>query len=496
MKFQAIEKLSQGSKDVLVIYSFKSGLPKGLTSLSALQNQKIQEIWKNNEFKGGVGEIFLAPKSFLGKQVLVLAGLGEEKEFNLNVYQQAAGEAVKFLQAKKFLDFTLAFPAGAFDALGADKFVRQAVIAAHKASYKFSEYLNEDGAKLSPLKNIYLGCLASVDFKNANKQIREGEILGKSINFTRELGNLPPIHMTPKYLAAKAIELGKKYPAVKVRVMGESEIVEQGMGGLHAVSLGSEHEPQFIIMEYFNDPENKDVYVWAGKGITFDSGGISIKPADKMDEMKFDMLGAGAVIGAMRALAELKLKINVVGLIPATENMSGHKAYRPGDIVRARNGKTIEILNTDAEGRVILADALSFAQDYKPKFVIDLATLTGACVVALGEQYAGLFTRDESFASLFKSISDTTGEKIWRLPLDDNFKNMMKSKVADVKNISETRYGGASSGAGFLEHFTDYPWAHLDIAGVAWSGDQPHLYTGATGYGVQLLIELAKTLAR
>lgn len=473
------------------MFLFNNGLPKGLTILTELQRKKIQEILKNNEFKGEAAEIFLAPKSYLGRQVLVLVGLGDEKKFSLKVMQQAVGAAAKYLQAKKFLDFSMIFPASAWDKIGAENFLKQAVIAVYKASYKFSEYLTEKNAKLPSLKNIYFGCLASLEIPSATKIIREAEVVGRAMNYTRELGNLPPIAMTPKYLAEEAKKLTGK-SNLKVKVFGEKEVIEQGMGGLHAVSLGSEHEPQFIVIEYFNNPQSKDIYVWAGKGITFDSGGLSIKPADKMDEMKFDMLGAGAVIGAMKAVAELNLKINLVALIPATENLSGHKAYRPGDIITARNGKTIEVLNTDAEGRIILADALSYAQDYKPKFVIDVATLTGACVVALGEQYAGLFTRDEDFSSLIKTLSEDCGESVWRLPLDDNFKGMMKSKIADVKNISETRYGGASSGAGFLEHFTDYPWAHLDIAGVAWSGEQPHHYTGATGYGVQLLVELAK----
>lgn len=491
MKFNIINNPLKGSKEVLAIFLFKDGLPKGTTKLTPAIKKRIQEVIDNNEFKGEANEVFLAPKSFLGKQVLALIGLGEEKSFNLNIFKQAVGTAVKSLQSKKFLDFSLIFPAKAWDVIGADTLINQAVIASHKASYEFSDYLQKS-VHLKPLKNIYLGCLADIKIDKPQKLIREGEIVGRSVNFTRRLGNLPPIDMTPAYMADAATGLASSHDNLTVTVFGEKEMKKQGMGGLLAVSLGSDQEAKFIILELLNNPASKDVYVVAGKGITFDSGGISIKPSEKMDEMKFDMLGGGAVLGAMKAAAELDLKINLVGLVPASENLPGHRAYRPGDIIRARNGKTIEVLNTDAEGRIVLADALSFASDYKPKLVLDLATLTGACVVALGENYGGVFTRDEEIASLLNDTSKKTGERLWRMPLDDEFKDQMKSKVADVKNISHTRYGGASTGAAFLEYFTDYPWAHLDIAGVAWGEEKTYQSGGATGFGVQLLVELAK----
>lgn len=474
---------------------FAEGFSAGKSLISPTIKRKISEIWEDNEFKGDANEIFLAPKRFLGTQTLVLVGLGKKEKFTHVTYRQAVGSVTKFLQGKKFYDCSIIVPQEAWDHFEFDSIISHTIIGAHTASYQFNHYVTQKDSKIQPVSRIFFGSINGAKSKNGDKLIREGEIIAFSINFTRHLGNLPPIDMTPEYMGNEAITLGRKHKQLNVRVMGVEEIRKEKLGGLLAVSLGSYQEPRFIVMEYFGNPDSKDTYVFVGKAITFDAGGISIKPSEKMDEMKFDMLGGGAVMGAIKAIVELKMKVNIVGLVPASENLPGHRAYRPGDIIKARNGKTIEVLNTDAEGRIILADALSYAQDYKPKAVIDLATLTGAVVGALGERYAGIFSRDEEFIESIQAASKSAGELTWRLPLDDEFKEMMKSKIADTQNISGSRYGGASTGAAFLEYFTNYTWAHLDIAGVAWGGENAYRYQGATGYGVQLLVELAKKWA-
>jgi leucyl aminopeptidase len=265
------------------------------------------------------------------------------------------------------------------------------------------------------------------------------------------------------------------------------------MGSLLAVAKGSAQPPKFIVMEYMKGKKSEKPVVLVGKGLTFDSGGISLKPAHNMEEMKFDMSGGAAVIGAMYAAGMLKLKKNIVGLVPAAENMPGGRAVKPGDIVRSMSGKTIEILNTDAEGRLILADALSYAKKYKPAAVVDLATLTGACMVALGSHATGLFGNDEKLIEALREAGERTGERCWPMPLWDEYKEQIKSKVADLKNIGG-RWGGAITAAAFLEKFTDYPWVHLDIAGTAFGSKAllPYVQAGGTGLGVRQLIDFLR----
>jgi leucyl aminopeptidase len=265
-----------------------------------------------------------------------------------------------------------------------------------------------------------------------------------------------------------------------------------GMGALLGVAQGSQEPPRFIILEHNAGRDDLPTVVMVGKGITFDSGGISIKPSENMGEMKFDMSGGAAVIGAMQAVGKLNLPLRVVGLVPATENLPSGTAYKPGDVVRAMNGKTIEIISTDAEGRLILADALCYAQQYKPAGVIDLATLTGGCVVALGEHMSGLFTNDPDLGAKVKAAADAAGEPVWELPLAEPYRRQMDSDTADVKN-SGGRWGSPATAAAFLKEFVDYPWVHLDIAGTAHSDkDRPYAPKGGVGWGVRTLVELLR----
>jgi leucyl aminopeptidase len=313
--------------------------------------------------------------------------------------------------------------------------------------------------------------------------LQRGAAIAAGVELARECANRPANHATPSFLAAEAKRLGKQY-GMKVEVLDRRQIEKLGMGSFLAVAQGSAEPPRFIVIRYDGAAKSKAPLVLVGKGITFDTGGISIKPAAEMDEMKFDMGGAASVLGTMRAIGELRPKVNLVGLIPACENMPGGRAVKPGDVVRSMSGQTIEILNTDAEGRLILCDALTYAERFKPAAVVDIATLTGACVVALGHHHSGLFAADEGLASDLLAASRHALDPAWRMPLDEEYDEALKSNFADMANLGP-RQGGAITAAMFLKRFaTKYPWAHLDVAGTAWkSGAQK----GATGRPVGLL---------
>ena len=320
--------------------------------------------------------------------------------------------------------------------------------------------------------------------------LAKAEVVMEGVNFTKDLQNEPGISLTPDDLA-KRIKSTLSKAGVKVKVFDEKEIKRRKMGGLLAVGMGSDHPPRFVIMEYKGKPDGKKKIALVGKGVTFDSGGISIKPAQNMGEMKADMSGAAVVAGTILAIAKAKLPVNVLGVIPTAENMLSGKSMRPGDIVRTSSGKTIEVDNTDAEGRMILADALHYASQQKPDVIIDLATLTGACVVALGEFVAGLFTKNEKLSENLYKIGLKTYDRVWSLPMWDDYYQLIKSDVADVKNVGG-RWGGAITAAKFLEYFVDekIAWVHLDIAGPAMlNSNNNYSKKFMTGFGVRLLFE-------
>ncbi len=321
--------------------------------------------------------------------------------------------------------------------------------------------------------------------------IARGLAVAAGIEVARECANRPGNHATPRHLADVARGLGRRH-GLKVEVFDRKQIEKIGMGSFLAVSQGSEEPPRFIVMRWQGAAASQAPVVLVGKGITFDTGGISIKPAPEMDEMKFDMGGAASVLGTMRALAELKPAINVIGLIAACENMPDGRAVKPGDVVTSLSGQTIEILNTDAEGRLILCDALTYAERFKPAAVVDIATLTGACVIALGAQRSGMFSADDTLAAELQQAGETALDPCWRMPLDDEYAEGLKSNFADVANVAG-RAGGAITAAMFLKRFASaYPWAHLDIAGTAWKGGADK---GATGRPVGLLTQFILTRA-
>jgi leucyl aminopeptidase len=358
--------------------------------------------------------------------------------------------------------------------------LRAAMLAAAEATYRYTA----TQSKPQPRALQKLVVAPAPGAQALREAFREAQALVRGVELAKEWANRPANHATPSLLADAASELAQ-WPRTEVDVLGPKEVARLGMGAFMAVAQGSAEPLRLVVVRYQGAPKSQAPVVLVGKGITFDTGGISIKPAAEMDEMKFDMGGAASVLGALRAIAELQPAINVVGLIPACENMPDGKAVKPGDVVTSMSGQTIEILNTDAEGRLILCDALAYAARFKPRAVVDVATLTGACVIALGHVRTGLFSADESLAQALGAAGDAELDLCWRMPLDDEYAEGLKSNFADMANVAG-RAGGSVSAAKFLEKFTgEWPWAHLDIAGTAWKSGAAK---GATGRPVSLLV--------
>lgn len=449
------------------------------------------------DFDGKIARTTLiyADESISGAPRILLLGLGKKKECSLVALRHAVGAATIAVQARKLTSYALVMPAYVlqkFNTMALGEFLGRGI---GVGSYSFDVYKTVPEAKVAPVTEVTLVDVPGTKRPRLQKGLENGSAIAHCINHVRDLGNTPPHEMTPSTLAREAQKVTSRHSKkVACRVLDREDMKKEGMGALLGVAQGSVEPPKFIILEYTNAPKSTAPIVLVGKGITFDSGGISIKPADKMDEMKFDMLGGATVIGAICAAEMLQLRLNIVGLIPATENLPGGSAYRPGDILKSHNGKTIEVLNTDAEGRLLLADALSYATRYKPRYCIDLATLTGACVVALGSERSGLFTQDEKLAQMINEAAEYTGDRVWRMPIGEEYTELIKSDIADVKNIGG-RDAGASTAASFLAEFVTYPWAHIDIAGTAWNmKSKPWIRAGATGQGVHMLIEFLRQL--
>lgn len=357
---------------------------------------------------------------------------------------------------------------------------------AHHITYNHYRYTTSKKATtpLPALNKVTVACSSAPVVRTLNAALRQGEALATGINFARELGNLPGNICTPTYLSKQAKELATSCSKLTTKILGEKQMEKLGMGSLLSVARGSTEEGQLIIMEYKGKSSTKP-HVLVGKGITFDTGGISLKPGASMDEMKFDMCGAASVFGTMKSLVDMEAKVHVVAIVAAAENMPAGNATKPGDVVTSMSGRTIEVLNTDAEGRLVLCDALTYAERYKPKSVVDVATLTGACVIALGNHATGLFSNNQALADALLASGKTTNDRAWQMPLWDEYQKSLDSNFADIANIGG-REGGSITAACFLSRFTTaYPWAHLDIAGTAWKSGAAK---GATGRPVSLLV--------
>jgi leucyl aminopeptidase len=409
----------------------------------------------------------------------LLVGVGEGLDAGVRSGVLAALQSLKGTAAKRVVLVLSGLPDSSAGA------VRAAMLAAADATYVFTT--TKPKAEARSLQRVIVGVADAAKAKAAHAGAAAA-IAG--IEFAKEWGNRPANHGTPTLLAGAAKELGK-LPGISCEVLGPKEVARLGMGSFMAVAKGSDEPLRFIVLKYMGGAKAQAPAVLVGKGITFDTGGISIKPAGEMDEMKFDMCGAASVLGVFRALAQLKPKVNVVGLIASCENMPGGGAVKPGDVVTSMSGQTIEILNTDAEGRLILCDALTYAERFKPHSVVDIATLTGACVIALGAVRSGLFASDEALADALLAAGRSSQDLCWRMPLDDEYAEGLKSNFADVANVAG-RAGGSITAAKFLQRFaTKYPWAHLDIAGTAWKSGAAK---GSTGRPVGLLLDYLLSL--
>lgn len=420
-----------------------------------------------------------------GARVLLI-GLGEVNQVDAALFHRATGAAVKHLL--KIGSKEIALELKAFPALAGT-----AVEGAILASYKFDEFRPADKRRKHVLARLQV-IVPEHELNAARVQVQEAETVGEAVNTIRAIGNLPGNLLTPAILADKAKVLFKGLP-VKLKIWDEKQLARDGFGGILSVGQGSAHPPRFIVMEYRGGGKKEAPVALVGKAVTFDSGGISIKPSDRMDEMKWDKMGGLAVLGIMIAAAKLKLPLNLIGLVPSAENLPGPHAYRPGDILTTVDGKTVEVLNTDAEGRIILADAIAHARlVYKPASIIEFSTLTGACLVALGGKRAGLFTAEDKLRDAVLAAAKATGDLVWPLPIDEEFKEATLSEVALAKNTGG-REGGASIGASFVKLWAEnVPFVHLDIAGPAWiTKDVPHLEKGATGFGVRLALEVLRS---
>lgn len=471
-----------------------------LLSTSDAVTKAASKVMASGEFKATLGETLLlhAPSGLKAERLLIV-GLGKAKTLSVDEVRKGAGTAVRAAKPLGVRELTIAFPEDHalsdehLEALPCLLMSRVLVEGAEVAEIDYDTY-RSDRKDRSVQK---LTVVAKESEKSTQAEIQEGFDLGLIVasaqNFTRALVNEPGNVLTPTVLGARAAAMCKEM-RLKCEVYSTEKLHELKMGAFWAVAQGSAEPPALIVMTY--EPAGgaaKDAPVLGlvGKGITFDTGGISIKPAEGMEKMKYDMAGAGAMIGAMRAIAQLKPKVKVIGVVCSAENMPDGKAFKPGDVVTAMSGKTIEIVNTDAEGRLVLADGLHYAKTLGCTHLIDAATLTGACVVALGMLNAGLFSNDEAACEKFQAGLRASGEKFWRLPCTDDYKDQIKSQIADIMNTGKTRYGGATSAAMFLKEFAgETPWVHLDIAGCAWNEEgKPWLPYGPTGIAVRSIVE-------
>ena len=475
------------------------------TDVVFVSQKDIKSLQKNlsflkGNFKGKWAESLFIPNAKNSENLLVV-GLGEEEQLSYEKVRRAVAIAFKQLkshwqtEAKINLSSLQRKQSSDWNCLA--QAVAESLLLTNYKCDKF-KFSSKDKDEVE-IKTICL-CTPSAKQKNVEQGVKTGIIIGESVNVTRKVANYPGKNMTPSLLAKEAVDQAKG-TKLKVTVWDDKKLKQEGMGGILGVGAGSSEQSRFIIMEYKGAKDSSKPICFVGKGVTFDTGGISLKPGHAMDEMKFDMCGAAATLGTLLAIERLKLKVNVLGLIPSAENMPGQSATKPGDILTARNKKTMEILNTDAEGRLILADALSYASEKKPQVIFDAATLTGAIVMSLGNLFTGFFTKNETLVKKIQTSAEKSGESVWRMPLVTEHATAMASRIADVSNLSSMRGAGSSTAAAFLENFVDkdIPWAHFDIAGTAYNMEKRLEYCSprmASGVIVRTFVELAKSYAK
>ena len=475
----------------LVLPLFSTTLDDAARAIDGDLDGALAEIVSSGEIKGKLAESVLLHAHGKPYKRVLLIGLGEADKFEPWMLARYGGTAVRYLGRRNAREIAFVLPPQCKgNETACASFLIEGCVS---GQFDTSIYQKDPERRSGADSVVVLG--GDFDVAALQKGVERGEILGEAVNFARRLAITPANDMTPTVLAEEATKAAKD-AGLEIEVLDEARCRAEGMGSFLSVAQGSAQPPKFIVMTYRGDPSSKELLALVGKGITFDTGGISIKPADRMEEMKYDMSGGAGVIATMHALGKLKPKLNVVGIVPATENMPGGRATKPGDIFTAMNGKTIEVINTDAEGRLILADALCYANKLGATKIVDTATLTGACVVALGHAASAAIGNDDEFTGAFLAAAKPTGERYWHMPLYEDYTSAMKSDIADLKNTGG-RAAGTLTAAAFLKAFAgETPWIHLDIAGTAYlDGESAWQAKGPTGTPVRAFVSLIEQLS-
>jgi leucyl aminopeptidase len=503
MEIQVVSGGIQATEDALIVVNLFEGVevPGGATgAVDQALGGAIREAIADGDLRGKRGEATVFyPRGAIPASRVVVVGLGPQDEFTLQGVREAAATA-----ARKARDLGVPSFSSIVHGAGAGGFAleeaAQAVVEGTLLGlYRYHELKNEPPDRPDP-ETFTLIQFDEAKVPAVEAGAQAGQIVAEAAWLARDLINRPANYATPSDLADLALEIASQFDTMRCQVLDEEDAAELKMGSFLGVAQGSDEPAAFIILEHNPGREDLETVVLVGKGITFDSGGISLKPSQKMDRMRGDMGGGAAVLGTMLAIGQLELPLHVVGLVPATENLPSGRAYKPGDVITAMNGKTIEVINTDAEGRLILADALAYASRFEPKAVVDLATLTGACVVALGRgMAAGVFCAEDDLLARLQAASQASGERIWHMPLFDEYLGSLQSLSADLANSTGERTSGVGASAMFLKQFAEgYPWAHVDIAGMSFeerpptAKRAPHLQKGGTGFGVRLMVQLLR----
>jgi leucyl aminopeptidase len=485
-----IEELSVGLRAVGTYP--KRRLTDAATALDARLDGLLAGVWKAGEAPGEAGAVLFIPGTAKGAAGTVLFGLGPRKAFDAKASRKTVGALARLLCERAATSAAIAV--GDLLAAGEDigRLIYLLIAAFGEVGYRFTGYKGKEETKALALERVVF-CVPAELLEVASRALTEAEAILAGVNLCRDLGNTPPNDLYPASLAEAAVALARQHKRMKATVLDEKDLERIGAGAILAVGRGSERPPRLVALEYHGGAKEDAPVVLVGKGITFDSGGISIKPGEAMDEMKYDMCGAATVLGVMEAVGRLRLPLNVVGVITTAENMPDGRASRPGDIVKTLSGQTVEILNTDAEGRLVLCDALTWVERFKPRVVIDIATLTGACIIALGHQASAVLGNDTDLVRALLDAGQYSHDRAWELPLWDEYQEQLKSPFADMANIGG-RPAGSITAACFLSRYTrDYRWAHLDIAGTAWKNGKEK---GATGRPVPLLTRYLLDLLR
>ena len=485
------KKINEIKSDCLMVSVFDDGKLRGATKLVNTSNGKlIEDFIRNKDIQGKIGQTRIIPVTGKSYKRIVLVGCGKFENFSQKNYRKAVISALKKISLSNHKKVVSLIHDGVEKIDSPKKAYRLARVLAeswHSISYQYTTTKESNHQKLN-LRRIEIGTNGKKAIKDLKIGLEHGDAIGKATQLVRHLGDLPANICTPSYLASVARKIVSKNKSASLKVLNEAQMKKLGMNSLLSVTAGAAEPAKMIIAEFMNGQKSQKPVAVVGKGITFDTGGISLKPSNKMDEMKYDMCGAATTIGLLQMVTELNLPINAVFVVPACENVPSSTATLPGDVVKSMSGTTIEILNTDAEGRLILADALTYTQRYKPRVIVDMATLTGACVVALGAHHSGLMSNSDQLAEKLFQCGQSTDDVTWRLPLTEEYADQIVSNFADVANISTRGSGAGTITAGcFLQKFVgDYDWAHIDIAGVAWAEGANK---GATGRPMGLMSE-------